>query len=343
MKLTGPDDHQKHKPISSCLSNSSVAPRPSTARLSNYGTKGTPATSARSKPASKPAATHHTSKAHITVSPSKASKASKATSHIVTPTPTTDTIMCQVCTPVPSTADNCTSLKDCVVQTAKASATVGSSPVHVGTVTGSELYTSVSNAIASLCPEPTQTTSYTACETGTVEFPVPYIAGDMIEEGSLVVSVELSAYNLTSIRNAMINVAATAAQSSANATNCYTVDFEASAPMKRSTAFSWLPWLRPRINMPVEEEKVEETFCNMVEFASVNYFGPYWREAVHPSPTDWLDVHYSFQQQPGGDFLCDLLYEADAALAVVAPEFAVGEVQLGDAIGVLCSSDPPER
>lgn len=40
---------------------------------------------------------------------------------------------------------------------------MGSSSVHVGPLTGTALYTAVSNALVSACPPATQTTSATEC------------------------------------------------------------------------------------------------------------------------------------------------------------------------------------
>ncbi|KAL8701350.1 MAG: hypothetical protein Q9201_004951 [Fulgogasparrea decipioides] len=127
----------------------------------------------------------------------------------------TDTKHCQVCTPVVKWEEqSCTSLPGCIVQTGAVTVQAGSSPVHVGTLTGSELYNSVSSALEKLCPSATQTDSLTTCETDTVRIKnIPYMDGEKAyDDGELVVSVESSQYNLTSLRNAMIKTAALSAQ-----------------------------------------------------------------------------------------------------------------------------------
>ena len=39
---------------------------------------------------------------------------------------------------------------------------------------------------------------------------------------------------------------------------------------------------------------------------------------------------------PGGDFLCELLRDAVDALSVIAPEFTVEDMELGEAIDIAC-------
>ena len=70
--------------------------------------------------------------------------------------PTTNTMICQACTPTTDFGATCTSLPNCIPQTPSATIQIGSSPVQVGTLTSAALYTSISSAIASLCP-PTAT------------------------------------------------------------------------------------------------------------------------------------------------------------------------------------------
>lgn len=72
----------------------------------------------------------------------------------------------------------------------------GSSPVHVGTLTGTALYTSVSSALEKLCPPVSQTKNPTACETGSVVVhDIEYISDDSLDtDGELVVKVAASSY-----------------------------------------------------------------------------------------------------------------------------------------------------
>ncbi|KAJ5591554.1 uncharacterized protein N7459_001923 [Penicillium hispanicum] len=253
---------------------------------------------------------------------------------------TTNTKMCQVCTPVVVNEDSCTSIKDCVVQTGAVTVQVGSSSVNVGTMTGSALYTGVSKALEALCPTVTQTESWTACETGPAKVhDVPYIYADYLSEGSLDVSVETSQYNVTSLRDAMIKSAALTAMHGATGSNCHDETYLTPVYRKRDDESLWTRWLpswvkRGDIMPPTEHSGVP--FCNTVGFAGVNYYNPWWRLQDKPGSTDFMDVHFSFEKDGGGDFECALLEAAVDAFAVVAPEFAVGDIELGQAIDLLC-------
>ncbi|KAK7724878.1 hypothetical protein SLS57_004149 [Botryosphaeria dothidea] len=156
---------------------------------------------------------------------------------------TTDTKLCQICTPIVNNADACVSMSHCIPQTAAVTVEAGSSPVHVGTLTGTALYTSVSHALESLCPEATQTISMTACATGAVKIDnVPYVDGGLLARtGELVVRVASSQYNATSLRNAMIRSAALTAQQAAAGKNCYNQTYEV-APLRRRGEESVAPW-----------------------------------------------------------------------------------------------------
>lgn len=110
---------------------------------------------------------------------------------------TTNTRLCQVCTPYAINEDSCQTIPGCIPQVAVASVTVGSKPVHVGTLTGGDLYTSVSDALVSLCPTPSQTESATQCdETGSISIGgIEYVDDEFLQTGSLVVEVPTSGYN----------------------------------------------------------------------------------------------------------------------------------------------------
>ena len=88
-----------------------------------------------------------------------------------------------------------------IPKTAQVTATMGNSSVHLGTLTGSALYTSVSDALTSLCPDVTQTTSSTQCQE-TDSFKIKDIEykksdGSLERGGELEVLVEASYYNDT--------------------------------------------------------------------------------------------------------------------------------------------------
>jgi hypothetical protein len=96
--------------------------------------------------------------------------------------------------------------------------------VHVGTLTGTALYTSISSAIDQLYPPVTRTTSITQCsETDIVTIKnIPYVDGDNLSvRGELAVKVASSGYNVISLHDAMINSTTLTAQSSATGVNRY--------------------------------------------------------------------------------------------------------------------------
>jgi hypothetical protein len=252
---------------------------------------------------------------------------------------TTNTKMCQVCTPVVNNEDECTSMKNCIVQTGAVTVQAGSSSVHVGTVTGSALYTGVSKALESLCPSVTQTTSMTGCETGTAKISnVPYVNAGFLSKGTIDIKVGASQYNHTSLRDAMIRSAALAAMHAASGKNCYKVDYETESLKKRDNEFcfaGWLPSVFKRGDRMPPEKHDDVTFCNTLGFSGVNYYNPWWRE--NPAgASDYLDVEYSFDSNGGGAFACEMLEAMVDAFAVVMPEFAVGDIELGEAIDVIC-------
>ena len=87
-----------------------------------------------------------------------------------------------------------------------ATVSIGSSPVNVGTLTGTVLYASVSSALESLCPSVTQTTAVTQCS-GTATIPdIAYPSDDdLATNGELLVTADLSGYNSTQLRDPLIH------------------------------------------------------------------------------------------------------------------------------------------
>lgn len=191
-------------------------------------------------------------------------------SEVVTTQAVTYTNNCQACTLIGGIADtpSCISVSGCVPTQAIAQVQAGSSPVHVGTLTGSALYTSISSALETLCPPVTQTTTSTTCaETGQVISGISYVLeNELATDGELTVRAEASSYNETSLRDAMIHSAAlTAQQASTAASNCYNQSYSAE-DYKRDVFPS-------RFNLlgrdhPYSEQK-EIGFCNSVSFAAV--------------------------------------------------------------------------
>ncbi|KAI9685478.1 MAG: hypothetical protein M1820_010790 [Bogoriella megaspora] len=104
---------------------------------------------------------------------------------------------------------------------------VSTSSAHVGTLTGEPLYTSISNAITSLCPSPTIEGSTSACSTGEVIIPsIVYVdKGDGVwaTDGELVVTTGDSRYYNSSIWEIMVAGIAAVAKTSARNSSCSSV------------------------------------------------------------------------------------------------------------------------
>lgn len=125
---------------------------------------------------------------------------------------TTITPACQICSLMVINENACISIFNCTPEVAVATVSVGSMLVHVGTLIGTALYSSVSLVFAIICPSVTQTTAMTECSGSARIGGVAYVADESLyQDGELVVNVGLSAYNATSMRNAMINSLAASA------------------------------------------------------------------------------------------------------------------------------------
>lgn len=117
------------------------------------------------------------------------------------PSVTTNSDTCQVCTPYAANGDTCTILAGCTPQKRAATVELGSSVVNFGTLTSTALYTSVSNALTSLCPTGTQACSK---ETATIKG-ISYISTDIEKEtlletdGELEIWVQSSQYTASSL------------------------------------------------------------------------------------------------------------------------------------------------
>ncbi|KAI1077766.1 hypothetical protein F5B20DRAFT_550310 [Whalleya microplaca] len=257
--------------------------------------------------------------------------------------PTTNKKLCQVCTRVVNNEGSCSSMKNCIVQTGKVTIEAGTSSVHVGTLTGSALYTSVSSALDKICPTPTKS-GFTSCKTDTVSIgKIPYVSMDYLSrDGELQVSVESSKYNVTSIRNGLIKAAAAAAQQAATGKNCYEQKYEVGLLTHKRSWTSWLPeFMRRGDIQPPQQEKA--TWCNTVGFSGPHYYNPYWMLQSEPGATDYMDVHFQFHEKSGGDFDCAILEAAAGALAFLGPEFAIGDIGIEEGIGILCEGGSKDR
>lgn len=257
---------------------------------------------------------------------------------------TTNMAICQVCTPQGVNQDSCTKIPNCAPEKAAVTVQAGTKPVHVGTLTGTSLYSSISSALETLCPTVSQTTSMTKCsETDTVSIKnIPYVDQDTLEYGKLDITVKDSQYNVTSLRDAMIHSAALTAQHSATGKNCKEANYQSYAYKKRSI----LDWIKESTGLkaardrPLLESK-KISICTAGDFAGVQYFSKFWRTAAQPGATDYLDANWAFEKS-GGDFACDFIEDLMDGLAIIAPQFVVEGVVLGDAIRALCNDSEGE-
>ncbi|KAK8071347.1 hypothetical protein PG997_011550 [Apiospora hydei] len=255
--------------------------------------------------------------------------------------PTTNMKKCQVCTRVVNNEDSCSSIPGCVVPTGAVTIEAGPSSVHVGTVTGTQLYTSISNALEGLCPTPTNNARTECKAEGAVAVKkVPYKSGGFLaRDGELQIKVGASQYNDTQIRGALIKTAAAAAQHAATGKNCYEAEYEVEQYKRRAVRRHWWDPRRvlDRADIP-HALPSQATWCNTVGFYGPHYYNPWWKLQAQPGATAYLDIEYGFHHGgTGGDFDCAVLQGAADALMFVAPEFAVGEIGLGEIIKVVCN------
>lgn len=221
---------------------------------------------------------------------------------------------------------------------------VGTSPVPVGTLTSSALFTSISSALSVLCvPSTTQNPppSTTECDE-TTKITISNIAffqnNRFDNRGELVVQVDSSAYNDSSILGALIGVAAQSFASSATGQNCNeSIWVDGGAPAIRRWDDALLDDstsdLVERADIPTPPSiQQSATMCVMSDFASPQYYGPNWRQASSPGPQDYLDVSIGFAVAPAPDlkYICGFIEALiEAVEAAFTPEL-FPEEQLAD-------------
>ena len=249
---------------------------------------------------------------------------------------TTNTALCQICTPYAINGDDCTTINGCTPQAAAATVTAGTSPVHVGTLTGSALYTTISSALESLCPPATGTTQVQCVQTDSVTvggidyFMTSDNPDDTLgRDGELTIKA-IGNYNVTSLRDAMINSAASSIQYSAMNKNCYN---------QKYTQWDGKKAKRDPLGAPMEPISEDVTLCNAGGYTEVQYWDKWWKYQAEPGATDALVVELSFQIGPQGDYLCDFIEALSDVLAVIEPEFAIEDVELGEALTAVCQEE----
>ncbi|TVY39833.1 hypothetical protein LSUB1_G002573 [Lachnellula subtilissima] len=196
---------------------------------------------------------------------------------------------------------------------------MGSSKVNVGTtMTGEVLYTSISNALTSLCPTPTSSGAWTSCQTGTVKVgQAAYLESGQPEEGEVTLHVTDAQYNSTDYLNLFINMIAGSANASATGKNCKPLDWSyVTDNVKRD--------VDGRAVGPPEpvQHKGTSTFCNLNSFLDTQ-----WYDGIQESAQMWFETEFGFAAGELGDFDCvgsvDVVAEVLGAIFdAIFPEFA---------------------
>jgi hypothetical protein len=157
---------------------------------------------------------------------------------------------------------------------------MGNSKVNVGTsMTGEALFTSVSNALTSLCPTPTSPGAWTSCQTGTINVgQATYLEGQTPEEGDLTIKVTDAQYNSTNYLDLFINMIAGAANASATGGNCKLLDWAVSYGKRDLSR-------RADIPPPPHEQEGSSTFCNMNSFLDTQ-----WYDGVNEAAQMWFET-----------------------------------------------------
>ena len=216
----------------------------------------------------------------------------------------------------------------------------GSSPVHIGTLTGTALYTSVSSALEKLRPSVTQTKSPTACETGSVVVhDIEYVkrgqprhrrrtghqsSGEFVQlDHPAGLNDQICCLDRAEGLRTAKPLLQPDLHNSHEARRTPSV-----ASIRRNKQFFALDCLEP-----VQGKGV---FCNTAAFAGVGYFSAGWRKAQNPGAEAYIDATWEFQAASGGDFLCDFIEDLEIGLAVVAPEFAAGDLPSMPEVQAFC-------
>lgn len=271
--------------------------------------------------------------------------------------PQTNSQACMVCTPQPNFEDDCTSMPSCTPQTAYATATVNSSPVHYGTLSQDALFTGISTALKSACSSittGTTTVSGTATPTVacnkdsdyTINNKVPYENdGVLANDGTLSINIGSYAARADQL-NALLAVAASMVTKSANSSekSCHTMHYEEPIVKPRGISgrslFLGLPSLFAR-DHPVPTFSSMRV-CNGPAVVVASYWAPGYRDRIGsgnkaPSPDAQLTATLKFTKGADGDFFCEVVAGlAGAILVEAAPELAELDILGAEQIQAAC-------
>ncbi|KAF2809892.1 uncharacterized protein BDZ99DRAFT_570540 [Mytilinidion resinicola] len=272
--------------------------------------------------------------------------------------PQTNSQACLVCTPQPNFEDDCTSMPSCNPQTAYATATVNSSPVHYGTLSQDALFTGISTALKAACSSITTgktTVSGTATPTVscnkdndyTINNQLPYESdGFLANDGTL--SINVGSYAATADQvNALLAVASSMVTKSANSSekSCHIMHYQEPiikprGILGRSLSLG-LPFLFARSDHPVPTFSSMRV-CNGPAVVVASYWAPGYRDRIGsgnkaPSPDAQLTATLKFTKGADGDFFCEVVAElAGAILTEAAPELAELDIFEAEQIQAAC-------
>ncbi|KAL9108818.1 MAG: hypothetical protein Q9227_006475 [Pyrenula ochraceoflavens] len=239
----------------------------------------------------------------------------------------TDSAACKICTPDTQSDSTCNPIPSCTIQKPKAQIQLGSSPVHVGTLTGDKLSSSVSNALTSLCPKPSKAGAHASCATHTAEIHnIDYVDDDQyFQDGKLEISVDVSSYNDTTLRDTIINTIAYSVMHGANNTkNCRTQNYLDDQPSGKDGG-------------PTEPKDV--TGCDTVSAAGVQWFDKYWRWAEEPGAQDWISAKFEFRKGAAEQMECKELADMVSVVTMMFRQAKIAGMELQDVVEMACEGE----
>ncbi|KAI9693207.1 MAG: hypothetical protein M1822_005203 [Bathelium mastoideum] len=199
---------------------------------------------------------------------------------------------------------------------------VGSSSVNVGSLTSLALYTSVSNALQTLCGGDDSTTACAmgASATQTIEHVAFINENNDPEDGDLLVSVLDSNFSSNDIKNMMVASIATVVNASATGGNCWNVTNE------NENAIDYDP------------DPITYYMCNAAGFVGFQYYS-------EQSGFEYIDAYLTFQvPQSKGEFACDeFIGFAEMALQIFLPEMKIPEEASGAVLKLGCQAAVAEE
>ncbi|KAF2647992.1 hypothetical protein K491DRAFT_671348 [Lophiostoma macrostomum CBS 122681] len=232
--------------------------------------------------------------------------------------PQTNSQACIVCTPQYNFEDECTSMPDCNPQTAYATATVNSSPIHYGTLSQDALYTGI----------------------------IPYTDADVLREDGIL-SINVGSYAATTDQlNALLAVAASMVTKSANSSDksCHIMGYvkpeiKPRGLLRRAISAGLSPLVARDHPVP---EPGHMRVCNGPAVVVASYWAPGYRTRIgggnqSPSPDAQFTATIKFTTGADGDFFCELASAlAGEILTEVAPELGELDILTAEQIEAAC-------